>query len=228
MSPSCRNEPAFIFMCHTLQFSAIISVVLYCFMFYLAIFYLVLLLLLFPCTCVVIVFLVASSPSFLPSLKCSHTIAVVLSEEGCHWFNVGFPPDVVMSHPSTTPSSSSFLSHLSSQYVVFQNGTIGDAATSDILQQALVNSGLTATHIENGQGDGVSRAGDAVSSMSMTEALMSNVAAFSRLDGTVSTMAIHDSATGHVKRHIIRKVSLSPVTLLVLPFHVFHVFSKTL
>ena len=86
---------------------------------------------------------------------------------------------------------------------------MGDAATSDILQQALVNSGLTATHIENGQGDGVSRAGDAVSSMSMTEALMSNVAAFSRLDGTVSTMAIHDSATGHVKRHIIRKVSLS-------------------
>ena len=83
--------------------------------------------------------------------------------------------------------------------------------TSDILQQALVNSGLTTTHIENGQGDGVSKGdtsiADAVSSASMTEALMSNVAGFSRLDGTVSTMSIHDSATGHVKRHIIRKVT---------------------
>ena len=67
ISPSCRNEPAFIFMCHTLRLSAIISVILYSFMFYLAIFYLVLALPLFPCTCVVIIFLVASSPSFLPS-----------------------------------------------------------------------------------------------------------------------------------------------------------------
>ena len=53
-----------------------------------------LLILLFPCTCMFCIFLHMWYPS-LPSSTRDRTISVVLRGEGCHWFNVGFSPDVL-------------------------------------------------------------------------------------------------------------------------------------
>ncbi len=62
--------------------------------------------------------------------------------------------------------------------------------SSDILQQALENSGLTASVQQNGS----------------TAAAAAAAAAARRITGVTSTMTIHDSATGTVKKHIIRNV----------------------
>ena len=113
--PSCSNGPAFIFMCHTLRFSVISSVILYSFMSSLILSSHLLfgISLIFLCTCIVSILLVVS---FLPSLSCSHTIAaLILSEECCHWLDVGFSPDVfildvVLLGLASSPSQHSRLS----------------------------------------------------------------------------------------------------------------------
>ena len=69
----CSNGPAFVFMCHTLRFCAMSFVIWYSFMSYLMLsshLFLGLPLLLFPCTCMFNIFLVVSSPSFLPLQQC--------------------------------------------------------------------------------------------------------------------------------------------------------------
>ena len=71
------------------------------------------------------------------------------------------------------------------------------AGASDILQQALENSGLTGRVPENGQEASLPHA----SSASTTTVSLSSSAPRSTM-----TMTVHDSATGVTKRHLIRKV----------------------
>ena len=81
-------------MCRRLRFSAIFSVILYSFVSFLMLsshYFLGLHLLLFPCTC-----LVLPSPSFFNMWP--YQRSRLLAEEGCHWFNDGFPPVVTNSY----------------------------------------------------------------------------------------------------------------------------------
>ncbi|KAL3860221.1 hypothetical protein ACJMK2_010376 [Sinanodonta woodiana] len=67
-----------------------------------------------------------------------------------------------------------------------QQGSGGDG--SDILQQALENSGLTGSEARNGSVTSIAAAGQSLSSMT-------------------TVMTIRDAATGAIKRHLIRKVN---------------------
>ena len=112
--PPCSNGPAVIFMCHTLRFRAISSGII--------------LLYHFVSSLMLSSHFSSTSPSlylylhrchhYSSSLSRDHTITVVLSEEAYHWFNVVFPPDVVILHvvliclDSSSPSQHSDLSGL--------------------------------------------------------------------------------------------------------------------
>jgi len=86
---------------------------------------------------------------------------------------------------------------------------------SDLLQQALDNSGLTNnTSVSNvisnrstGPDIATSASGSLLTkSISMSDSVMSppNISVVRR--GMVSTMAVHDSVTGTIRRHVVRKV----------------------
>ena len=71
------------------------------------------------------------------------------------------------------------------------------AGASDILQQALENSGLTGRVPENGQEASLPHASSASTTM---------VSVSSSAPRSTVTVTVHDSATGVTKRHLIRKV----------------------
>ena len=91
---------------------------------------------------------------------------------------------------------------------------------SDILQQALENSGLPSTvdddqegdiaNATNGTSNSISKSGDGIISVSsggpavVTVTSRTGQPSLSRQ----GTMAVHDSATGMLKRHYIRKARL--------------------
>ena len=116
----CSIGPTFVFMCHTLRFCAIFSGILCYFMSSLMLSRHLLVglrLLIFPCTCMSNIFLVVSC--FLPK-RVVITSQSSRSEAGCHWFDVGFSPDVFvlvvfLLGLSSNPSKQS---HLSSVYIV--------------------------------------------------------------------------------------------------------------
>lgn len=85
-----------------------------------------------------------------------------------------------------------------------------NAGTSaDILAQALENSGLTGTSGETTAGVAtVTVAGKelpAIAPVPLSE-IPSNITSVTPIPMTLSTMTVHDTATGEVKKHVIRKV----------------------
>ena len=91
------------------------------------------------------------------------------------------------------------------------------AIGSDILHQALLNSGLTETSAAGGGVvlRGLDPGGGGEGGGGLADALVAKLGGaavgdvLSRLDGlgVIATMTVRDSATGSVKRHVIRKVS---------------------
>lgn len=89
-------------------------------------------------------------------------------------------------------------------------GTNGMPGASDILQQALENSGLTSRVPENGQ------------EASQTQTTTSGVSSVNTTQPrTTMTMTVHDAATGITKRHLIRKVR---ALLLQITLHTIYVY----
>lgn len=94
-----------------------------------------------------------------------------------------------------------------------------NAADVDLLQQALTNSGLS-----NGTVDGSGTASVTVTitlpdgiqkdtSISADEQL--TLAPSRPTRQTISTMAVHDSVTGQIRRHAVRKVVLCMLAMLL-------------
>ena len=68
------------------------------------------------------------------------------------------------------------------------------AGATDILEQALVNSGLTGRVPENGQ------------EASLPHSASTTTVSIGSAPPRTMTMTVHDSVTGVTKRHLIRKV----------------------
>ncbi|XP_050395157.1 zinc finger protein 236 [Patella vulgata] len=83
--------------------------------------------------------------------------------------------------------------------VAANENEIAEASSSDILQQALENSGLPnkANETSDSTGQPITAVTTNQTSPSESQAVQS----------TITTMTIHDTATGIVKRHLIRKVN---------------------
>ncbi|KAJ8303634.1 hypothetical protein KUTeg_020030 [Tegillarca granosa] len=90
------------------------------------------------------------------------------------------------------------------------NQNMNAGTSADILAQALENSGLTGTSGETTAGVAtVTVAGKelpAIAPVPLSE-IPSNINSVTPIPMTLSTMTVHDTATGEVKKHVIRKIN---------------------